>query len=609
MDTLLELRDLSVGYKTSRGLARAARHIDLRMQRGEAWALVGESGSGKSTVALAIMGLQDKRHCEVSGEAVFDGQDLLTMSGKELRDLRGRRISMIFQDPMTSLTPYLRIGDQVAEPLRRHMGLSKDEAQQKAIELLADMGIPEPEKRAARYPHEFSGGMRQRAMIAAALACGPDLLVADEPTTALDVTIQEQILLLVKRQLASRGMSLLLITHDLGIVAGMCDHVAVLYGGRVVETGPVADIYASPAHPYTRALLKAVPRADTSSGSILYSLPGQPPRPNDLPPGCVFEPRCAHKKPECAKAEPPLREDSRGICHACLFELPPDAKSAAESATRREIANAAILEIEDLEVRYAAPRGLFSRNSEDDVVAVNGVTFELREGEILGLVGESGCGKTTVLRSIPGLVQPSRGQIRFEGKDILSLSTSERRQTLRQVQLVFQDPYASLNPRMRVGDIVAEPLVNFGLCNWREARSRAAELLEQVGLEPMWVARYPHEFSGGQRQRIGIARALALEPKMLLCDEPVSALDVSIQAQVLNLLRELRDRLSLSMLFVSHDLAVVRQIADRVAIMNEGRIVECDQADRVYESPQDVYTKRLLAAIPAMPHRGRPRQR
>lgn len=598
---LLELQDLCVGYKTSRGLARAARNIDLSMRRGEAWALVGESGSGKSTVALAIMGLQDKRHTEVTGKALFDGDDLLAMSAKELRDLRGRRVSMIFQDPMTSLTPYLRIGDQVAEPLRRHFGLSKDEANQKAIELLADMGIPEPEKRASRYPHEFSGGMRQRAMIAAALACGPDLLVADEPTTALDVTIQEQILLLVKSQLASRGMSLLLITHDLGIVAGMCDHVAVLYGGRVVETGPVAEIYDKPAHPYTRALLKAVPRADASSGATLFSLPGQPPRPNALPPGCVFEPRCAHKKPECAAEEPPLSTDSRGSCHACLFELPPDAEAAAESAKREEIANSAILEIEDLEVRYAAPRGLWKHNPEDDVVAVDGVTLEVRQGEILGLVGESGCGKTTVLRSIPGLVRASRGQIRFEGQDILALSPAQRRQALRQIQLVFQDPYASLNPRMRVGQIVAEPLVNFGVCGWKKALARAADLLDQVGLEPEWTARYPHEFSGGQRQRIGIARALALEPKMLLCDEPVSALDVSIQAQVLNLLRELRDRLSLSMLFVSHDLAVVRQIADRVAIMNGGRIVECADSDTVYESPQDDYTKRLLAAIPSMP--------
>jgi peptide/nickel transport system ATP-binding protein len=600
-NVLLELRDLSVGYKTGRGLALAARHIDLSMRRGEAWALVGESGSGKSTVALAIMGLLQKRHSDVSGEALFDGDNLLAMSARELRDLRGRRISMIFQDPMTSLTPYLRIGDQVAEPLRRHMGLSKSEAHAKAIELLADMGIPEPEKRAVRYPHEFSGGMRQRAMIAAALACSPDLLVADEPTTALDVTIQEQILQLVKKQLRSRGMSLLLITHDLGIVAGMCDHVAVLYGGRVVETGPVSEIYARPAHPYTRALLRAVPRADTSSGSTLYSLPGQPPRPNALPPGCVFEPRCTDAKTECAAQDPPLRTDSRGLSHACLFELPSVTHQAAKSATRSKIADSAILEIEDLEVRYPGKRGLWKRNAEDDVVAVDGVSLHVRRGEILGLVGESGCGKTTVLRCIPGLVPASRGQIRFEGQDILALSDKDRRQVLRQVQLVFQDPYASLNPRMRVGEIVAEPLVNFGLAGWRDARKRAAELLEQVGLEPDWVVRYPHEFSGGQRQRIGIARALASEPKMLLCDEPVSALDVSIQAQVLNLLRELRDRLSLSMLFVSHDLAVVRQIADRVAIMNGGKIVECDDADIVYESPKDAYTKRLLAAIPCLP--------
>jgi peptide/nickel transport system ATP-binding protein len=600
-DPLLELRDLCVGYKTSRGLALAARNIDLSMRRGEAWALVGESGSGKSTVALAIMGLLEKRHCEVTGEAIFDGKNLLTMSAKELRNLRGRRVSMIFQDPMTSLTPYLRIGDQVAEPLRRHLGLSKAEAHQQAVSLLADMGIPEPEKRAARYPHEFSGGMRQRAMIASALACSPDLLVADEPTTALDVTIQEQILLLVKQQLKSRGMSLLLITHDLGIVAGMCDHVAVLYGGRVVETGPVSEIYARPAHPYTRALLRAVPRADASSGSALFSLPGQPPRPNALPPGCVFEPRCSAAKPECTSQDPPLRVDSRGLRHACLFELPATTHAAGKSAAPSKIAESAILEIEDLEVRYSAGKGLWATNVDDDVIAVNGVSLQVRQGEILGLVGESGCGKTTVLRSIPGLVPASRGQIRFEGQDILSLSRTDRRQVLRQIQLVFQDPYASLNPRMRVGEIVAEPLVNFGLLGWKAARKRAAELLEQVGLEPEWVARYPHEFSGGQRQRIGIARALALEPKMLLCDEPVSALDVSIQAQVLNLLRELRDRLSLSMLFVSHDLAVVRQIADRVAIMNGGRIIECDTADVVYESPQADYTKRLLAAIPTLP--------
>ena len=631
---LVNIKELSVAYRTDRGRLIAVDKLCLEIKQGEAVAVVGESGCGKSSLALGIMGLLNRKQVLVDGEIIFEKKNILGLSERRLQMIRGRRIAMVFQDPMTSLNPYLRIGTQVSEGIRHHLKCGNRGATRRAISMLNAVGLPMPEKQLNRYPHQFSGGMRQRAMLATALSCSPDLLIADEPTTALDVTIQAQILNLIRRELQRRKMSLLLITHDLGIVAGLCHRVFVMYGGKILEEANVESLYTQPCHPYTRALLKTIPCIEGENANEITPINGQPPDLiNFVEKGCVFRPRCPFANERCATQIPMLRMDSRGRRHRCHYELPSEPSSAESHDLRlvnesslvipegvtisqtgarvnRSINNHSantgssskmiILRVEELVVQYSPSpeRGSLYRSCLDAVKAVNRLSLHLEEGEILGLAGESGCGKSTLVRAILRLLEPIQGKIFFRGLDITRLTRRELLEVRRHIQLIFQDPYSSLNPRMKTWQLIAEPLINFKLSGNKQLRKKASELMDLVGLDPSWADRYPHEFSGGQRQRIGIARALAQQPKVILCDEPVSALDVSVQAQIINLLKDLRDRLNLSLIFISHDLAVLRQICDRVAIMYKGRIVESADANRIYSAPRHPYTKSLMDAIP-----------
>ena len=554
-EVLLDIRGLEVAFESRRGRQTAVRALDLRLHRGETLALVGESGCGKSTTALAILRLLAPT-ARLAGRIDFDGQDILALPPRALQDLRGRRISMIFQEPMTSLNPVYTVGDQIIETLREHEPLSAAAARARAIELLELVRLPDPARRVDDHPHQLSGGQRQRVMIAMAVACRPELLIADEPTTALDVTIQAQILELLDSLRRALSMSLLLITHDLGVVAQWADRVAVMHGGRKLEEAPTAQLFAQPAHPYTRGLLGASLRADRP---LRYR--------NEALPEIV------------ARSAPGTGET--------LFELHRPVRRPWQPAPA---AGAPLLRVRELVTEYPG-RGGSTR-------AVDGVSFDIAPGETLGLVGESGCGKSTLSRTLLRLLAPASGSILLAGTELAGLTQRQLLPWRRRIQMVFQDPYASLNPRRTVHDILDSVLVVHGERE-RAARGKAiARMLDRVGLPADAAQRYPHEFSGGQRQRIGIARALILKPSLVVLDEPVSALDVSIQAQILNLLVELRQDFDLSYLFISHDLAVVRYIADRVLVMNAGRIVESGPVDTVWDQPRHAYTQRLVAAVP-----------
>ncbi|SAL40855.1 oligopeptide/dipeptide ABC transporter ATPase [Caballeronia peredens] len=555
MANLLEVRDLRVSF----GAHRAVRGIDLDIAEGETLALVGESGCGKSATALSLMRLVPSPG-RVTGSVRFDGRDVLALTPRDMRALRGRDISMIFQEPMTSLNPVLSIGAQIVETLRQHESMSKQAATKRAIELLDLVHIPEPHRRVSDYPHELSGGQRQRVMIAMAVACRPRLLIADEPTTALDVTIQARILELLGELRREMSMSLLLITHDLGVVAQHADRVAVMLAGEKVEEASVAQLFTQPKHAYTRGLLGA---------SLNLS--------NDIHYRDWTLPEIRHGVSNDGKP---------------AFNVTPLAsrKTAFEPASVRH--NEPLLSIQNLSVDYAR------RNDRGMLRAVDGVSFDIAHGETVGLVGESGCGKSTLSKAILRLVPASAGAIRLRGTDLVPLAERELRPHRRHVQMVFQDPYASLNPRRTVGEILDTVMAVNGIGDARQRGTRAAAMLDRVGLPNASLERFPHEFSGGQRQRIGIARALILEPALLICDEPVSALDVSIQAQILNLLVELKRDLGLAYLFISHDLSVVRYIADRVHVMHGGRIVESGDHRDIWRSPQHAYTRTLLDAVP-----------
>ena len=603
----LRVRGLTVTFTGSGRPVPAVRGIDFDVDANQVLGIVGESGSGKSVTSLAISGLLPET-AAVSGSIQIDGIEVTTLDAEALRQMRGRDVGMVFQDPTTTLNPVFTIGRQVIEGQVSHGQVRADQAGKRSVELLREVDIPDPEGRVGQFPHQFSGGMRQRAVIAMAMSGRPRLIIADEPTTALDVTVQAQVLAVLAKRQADTGAAVILITHDLGVVAEVADKVAVMYGGRIVESGPVQEIFKRPHHPYTVGLLRSIPRIDTVD-SRLIPIIGQPPTPSSLPSGCTFHPRCAigRERPLCAEQEPALRLVGEGHSSACHFPGEVDAL-LAEGQLRDAVAPqvlatsglataSALLEVDQLQVFYPVKAGLLQRRV-GWVRAVDGVSLNVRAGETVGLVGESGCGKTTTGRAIMGLIAKTGGTVRFDGQDITRLPREAMRKVRRNMQYIFQDPYSSLNPVLSVGDIVAEPLRIHGIYEASGGAKWVAQLFDLVGLSPSMANRYPQEFSGGQRQRIGIARALALKPRLLILDEPVAALDVSIQAQVINLLQDLQRELQLAYLFIAHDLSVVRHISDRVAVMYLGRIVEESTKAALYQTPTHPYTQSLMSAVP-----------
>ncbi|MBM3597690.1 MAG: ABC transporter ATP-binding protein [Alphaproteobacteria bacterium] len=609
-DPVLTIRSLSVTFVGPGGIVPAVRGVDLEVHENEVVGIVGESGSGKSVTALAVAGLLPPS-ARVTGSIVLAGREVVGAPREALRLMRGQDIGVIFQDPTTTLNPLMPVGSQVVEGELAHGRLRVDEAWPRAVELLREVEIADPAGRAAQYPHQFSGGMRQRAVIAMAMAGRPKLIVADEPTTALDVTVQAQVLALLARRQAATGAAAILISHDLGLVAEVAHRVAVMYGGRIVETGSAHDIFKRPRHPYTAALLKSAPRIEAAEGR-LDPIPGQPPTPTDLPAGCSFHPRCAigAHRPRCRAEEPPFRSvAAHGVaCHFAEEVAAPATIDAPAAARRPSVGQGeALLEVEGLKIHFPIKAGLLRRVIRT-VRAVDGVSLRIAPGETLGLVGESGCGKTTTGRAIMGLIPVTGGSIRFRGRAIENAGRDVLREARREMQYVFQDPYSSLNPMLAVGDAVAEPLRIHGCYDEMGGARWIARLFEMVGLSPSVAHRQPREFSGGQKQRIGIARALALKPRLLILDEPVASLDVSIQAQIVNLLQDLQRELGLAYLFIAHDLSVVKHMSDRVAVMYLGRIVEQSDKATLYASPLHPYTQALLSAVPAPDPSGRRRR-
>ncbi|WP_454118612.1 ABC transporter ATP-binding protein [Microbacterium lacticum] len=609
---LLSVRDLSVTFPQRDGDAvQAVRGISYDVYPGEFLGIVGESGSGKSVSSLAIMGLLPST-AEITGSIEFEGRPLIGLDDAKLSRIRGKELAMVFQDPLSALTPVYTVGDQISEALRLHDSkLSVQAAAARSVELLKIVGIPDAERRARAFPHEYSGGMRQRAMIAMAIANDPKVILADEPTTALDVTIQAQILEVLEKAKEITGASVVLITHDLGVVAGHADRVGVMYAGKMVELGTTAEVFAAPQMPYTIGLLRSVPNMLTAGTQRLVPLEGRPPSLANLPKGCPFAARCPIAIDACREVEPSLvGHDPAAPEHvsACIRagEIVDGELVRAEvfprpeplpAEERAETDDAPVLEVTDLTRHFPLMRGSVFPRRVGTVRAVDGVSFTLRPGRTLGLVGESGCGKTTTILEVMEMTAPQSGSIRIEGVDVSEASKKEIKNLRRDVQIVFQDPMGAIDPRLPIGEVITEPLRVQGVSK-SERDERVAELLDLVGLDPAMADRYPHEFSGGQRQRIGIARALSTNPAVIILDEPVSALDVSIQAGVINLLEDLRERLGLSYLFVAHDLAVVRQIADDVAVMYLGVIVEQGPVTEVFDNPRHPYTKALISAAP-----------
>ncbi|MBU3067737.1 ABC transporter ATP-binding protein [Nocardia sp. NEAU-G5] len=624
---VLQLDDLHTTIDVRDGVVRAVDGVSLHVGRGELLGLVGESGCGKTMTALSILRLLPEGGRIASGRILLGGQDIAQMSEPELRRVRGGRIGMIFQDPLTSLNPAIRIGRQVAEPLGLHSNLTAAERRERVIEILTLVGLPRAAERLDDYPHQLSGGMRQRVMIARALVCEPDLLIADEPTTALDVTIQHQILELIDDLRTRLGMAVILVTHDLGVVAGRADRVAVMYAGRIAEFTDTRSLFGNPRHPYTEALFQALPENAADSGDPLYSIPGLPPDLLNPPNGCRFAQRCRYATDRCRTEDPPLRGDVAGHDFACLHPVgvagsriavrdrTPGAPEAAAESPGGPADSAArpgagpgqpLLEVEGLVKDFPVTAGAVLRRRVGAVSAIADVSFTVAAGETFGLVGESGSGKTTVGRCIVGLEAPTSGSVRIGGADLMSLRGKALQRQRQDTHLVFQDAYAALDPRMRAGAIIAEPMVIHGVGTRAQRTARVRDLLAEVGLPAAAAQRYPHEFSGGQRQRIVLARALALEPKLIVADEPVSALDVSIQAQILNLMIDLRRRHGLTYVFISHDLSVVRYLSTRIGVMYLGKLVESGPAADVYRNPRHPYTRGLIDTVPvADPSAGR----
>lgn len=604
MSPLLEVTDLAVTFRTDGDPVTAVRGISYRVEPGEVVAMVGESGSGKSAAAMAVVGLLPE-YAQVRGSVRLQGTELLGLADNAMSRFRGKAIGTVFQDPMSALTPVYTVGDQIAEAIEVHQPrVGKKAARRRAVELLDLVGISQPQRRSRAFPHELSGGERQRVVIAIAIANDPDLLICDEPTTALDVTVQAQILDVLKAARDVTGAGVLIITHDLGVVAEFADRALVMYAGRVVESAGVNDLYRDRRMPYTVGLLGSVPRLDAAQGTRLVPIPGAPPSLAGLAPGCPFAPRCPLVIDECLTAEPELLDVATDHRAACIRTELVTGRSAADIYRVKTEARPAALGDASVVVRvrhlvktYRLAKGVVLRRAIGEVRAVDGISLELRQGRTLGIVGESGSGKSTTLHEILELAAPQSGSIEVLGTDVATLGTAERRSLRRDIQVVFQDPVASLDPRLPVFDLIAEPLQANGFGK-NETHARVAELLDIVGLRHGDASRYPAEFSGGQKQRIGIARALALQPKILALDEPVSALDVSIQAGIINLLLDLQEQFGLSYLFVSHDLSVVKHLAHQVAVMLVGTVVEQGDSEEVFGNPKHEYTRRLLGAVP-----------
>ncbi len=605
---MLEIDDLKVQLDADAGLVRAIDGLHLALKRGETFALVGESGCGKSMTALALMRLLPENGRFAGGSVRLDGQDLLALPESRMREVRGGRVSMIFQEPSTSLNPVMRVGDQIVEAIEAHTALRGAAARAKAIDWLARVGIPEPQRRIDDYPFRLSGGQKQRVMIAIALAAEPDYLVADEPTTALDVTIQAQILDLIRDLQRERQLGMLLITHDLAVVSRMAHRVALMYAGQIIEVAPAAEFFAAPKHPYARLLLQALPDA-ARRGEPLAAIAGT------VPPlwlafaGCRFAPRCDRAMVHCTTTPPGLTEEGPRHQVRCLLYSQPGEALPREEAMPVVLRptpaeqGAPLLDVRDLRVRFALKAPLFHRGPRH-FDAVDGISLRLHAGRTLALVGESGCGKTTSGKAIVQLLRRQAqisGQALFEGQDLFKLSGAALLHARRHIQIIFQDPFASLNPRLRVADLLEEGLIALRPDLSADARrERLHTLVDQVGLRRDALQRWPHEFSGGQRQRIAIARALAVEPRLIVCDEPTSALDVSVQAQILNLLRELQREQGLAYLFITHNIGVVEYIADDIAVMQAGHIVEQGSCQTVTCQPHEGYTKDLLKSVPRL---------
>jgi peptide/nickel transport system ATP-binding protein len=645
MTALVEIEDLRTEIKLRRSVVHAIDGVSLSVAAGECLGIVGESGSGKTMTALSVMRLLPGGGEITSGRISLAGTEITALTEEQMRQVRGNAVGMVFQDPLTSLNPTMTIGDQIAESVRLHRGASKPAALKRAVEVLGLVGMPRPAERVSNFPHQLSGGMRQRVMIAIALACEPQLLIADEPTTALDVTIQKQILELIDGLRQRLGMAVILVTHDLGVIAGHADRVAVMYAGRIVESADAPTLFTNPRHPYTEALLEALPERAAEGAGRLYNIPGQPPDLTAPPPGCRFAPRCRYARDQCIESEPYLTAAGDSHFFRCFYPVgaigsagsgaapavaedavapsattlsaaplsaaplsaaplsaealsaeprpetpPPTAASAAETGE--------FLRVDQVVKNFTVTSGAVMQRRIGQVSAVADVSFALPHGSTFGLVGESGCGKTTIGRLIVGLEKPTSGRILLDGHDIARQSRRDRHLRARAVQLMFQDSYASMDPRMRVGTILREPLAIARDGSRADQRRRISDILGEVGLPASAVDRYPHEFSGGQRQRLGLARALIGGPSLIVADEPVSALDVSIQAQILNLMRDLQHEHGLAYLFISHDLSVVRYMANAIGVMYLGKLVETGPADAVYAAPAHPYTKGLIDTIP-----------
>ena len=612
-DPIMQVRDLHVSFATEAGVCRAVRGVNFDLWRGRTLCIVGESGSGKSVTALSLIGLLDD-NAKVTGSIIMNGEELIGKTDEEMSEIRGERIAMVFQDPLSALTPMFTIGDQIAEGLiTHHPDMSKQQIHDRCVELLDLVGIPQPEERLSSFPHQFSGGMRQRVMIAIAIANNPDVIIADEPTTALDVTIQAQILDVLAKAQKETGAAVVLITHDLGVVAGAADDILVMYAGRPVERASIDDVFQHPSMPYTMGLLGAVPKPHIAASQRLVPIQGNPPSLVDIPKGCPFSPRCPLATPECSLSEPNLEvvDANSGHLASCrrlqeiidknmkytdVFPVP-DLLPADWADVPRD-QRPVTLEVDHLVKHFPLTGGGMFRRTIGQVAAVDDVTFKIRQGETLALVGESGSGKSTTLMEIMNLMKPEDGRIVVLGHDLAELKKKAERKALRKdLQIIFQDPMSSLDPRMPIYDVLAEPLK---VHKWSKEKinRRIGELMELVGLNPDYVDRFPAQFSGGQRQRISIARALATDPKVLLLDEPIASLDVSIQAGIINLLEDLQAKLKISYLFVAHDLAVIRHISDRVAVMYLGQVVELGETEDVFTHPRHPYTQALLSAIP-----------